>query len=106
MLYANVTFVPKTRKEVTALVKFLQRDKEYDEYRAQTRHCQQYRDAVKILRDLHSELYKDISVEELKKGLCLWGSSGLRARCEQLAEQFRLPTWDVIGDANSARPLD
>lgn len=104
-LYADVPFVPNSQREVKELIKFLDKDSEYAKYRRRTLRSKEYRTAIKVLRKFHRDLYKDLIDYKRIKGECPWRASGLTKMCEQLAEQFRLPHWDVVGAANSAVPL-
>ncbi len=104
-LYADVPFSPESKAELRQLMRFLDTDVEYAQYRRKTLRSKEYRTAIKVLRKFHRDLYKDLIDYKRVKGQCPWRASGLTKMCEQLARQFCLPHWDVVGDANSAVPL-
>lgn len=103
-LYADVPFVPQSKQELRKLMKFLD-NAEYSQYRRKTLRSKAYKTEIKVLRQFHRDLYKDKVDYKRIKGQCPWRASGLSAMCDKLALKFRLPAWDVVGDANSAVPL-
>ena len=104
-LYATVPFVPQSKQELRQLMSFLDRDAEYAKYRRKTLRSQAYKAEIKVLRQFHRDLYKDRVDYKRIVGQCPWRASGLSEMCDNLARKFRLPAWDVVGDANSAVPL-
>lgn len=104
-LYADVPFAPNSKQELKQLMKFIDSDSEYAVYRRKTLRSKAYRAEIKVLRKFHRDLYKDRVDYKRIVGQCPWTASGLSAMCDRLAEKFRLPAWDVVGDANSAVPL-
>ena len=104
-LYADVPFVPQSKQQLRQLMRFLDKDAEYSVYRRKTLRSKAYKTEIKVLRQFHRDLYKDKVDYRRIKGQCPWRASGLSKMCDRLAEKFRLPAWDVVGDANSAVPL-
>ena len=102
LLYPDVPFVPNSQKQVKQLIQFLDRDAEYSVYRRKTLRSKAYKTEIKVLRQFHRDLYKDKVDYKRIKGQCPWRASGLSKMCDALALKFRLPAWDVVGDANSA----
>ena len=101
MLYPDIIFAPQSQTQVKTLLRFLD-NKEYGVYRKRTVASHKFCAAVDQLRQHHKNLYANY------QGLGfatpdLWHSSGLYARCQQVAEQFRVPVYDVISSANSGQ---
>lgn len=67
----------------------------------------QYQQRIQQLRQKHEDLYSgrlgQPTAEQYK--LSPWEWSGLRADCVQVAEEFSVPGWSVLGHANSGAPM-
>ena len=95
-------FVPTSRKETQALMRYLDKNRPAINERKQD---PAYKSEIKQLREFHAKLYSsDFShLPRPKAGeeSCPWALSGLQARCYLVAERFQIPHFDVVGDANS-----
>lgn len=95
-------FVPTSRKETQALMRYLDKNRPAINERKQD---PAYKSEIKQLREFHAKLYSsDFShLPRPKAGeeVSPWALSGLQAECYRVAERFQVPFFDVVGDANS-----
>jgi hypothetical protein len=96
-------YTPATKQELKALVK-LCKSKEFAEHSARVEASAEFKAAVAVVRAKHAALFADPVVKaEHKKGLyCAWEKFGLKAACSEIAEQFGIPHWTILGHANSS----
>ena len=99
-------FAPETGKERRALLRHL--DSVANKQAIADRvNSIDYQLRIQPLRKKHEDLYSGKlgrpTVEQYK--LSPWEWSGLRADCVQVAEEFSVPYWTVLGHAGSESPL-
>ena len=89
-------FFPSTRKEVSALLKYIESNAPAI---ARRRKGSAYRAAVEIVRE---QLRASFAERAAGPGPCRWREIGVYSVCGEIAEQFQVPIYDVVGDANPA----
>lgn len=97
MSQANVVFAPQTQRQVRALLAYITEEtrKEIDTRRGSN----EYKAAVASVRDImRAHFEKNPPQRRVKE--CPWRVLGTYAQCQQIAELFSVPAWDVVGDAN------
>ena len=89
-------FFPSTRKEVSALLKYIESNAPAI---ARRRKGSAYRAAVNAVCE---KLRASFAVRPATLGPCRWREIGVYSVCGEIAEQFQVPIYDVVGDANPA----
>ena len=95
-------FVPTSKKETQALMRHLDKNRPAINERKQD---PAYKAEIEQLREFHAKLYSGNFNHLLKtkagEVYNPWELSGLQAECYRVAEEFQVPFFDVVGDANS-----
>lgn len=97
MPQANVVFAPQTQTQVRALLAYIT-----EETRASIdsrRASREYKTAVASVRDIMRAHFEK-NPPQRRVSVCPWQVLGTYAQCQQIAELFSVPAWDVVGDAN------
>lgn len=87
-------FYPSTRKEVTALLKYIENNAPAI---ARRRKGSAYRAAVNSVCE---QLRASFAARPATLGACRWREIGVYSVCGEIAEQFQVPLYDVVHDAN------
>lgn len=91
----TVVFAPHTKLQVKTLLQYI------DDNRPaiNRRKTADYRAAVKEVRVLMRAYFKVNPPQRIVK-ICPWGITGAKEMCQNIAEAFEVPYWDIVYEAN------
>jgi hypothetical protein len=91
----DVVFAPRTKLQVKTLLKYIE-----DNGRAINKNkTADYKAAVKEVRVLMRAYYLVNPPQRIVK-ICPWGITGAKEMCQNIAEAFEVPYWDIVYEAN------
>lgn len=97
MQQQNVVFAPQNKSQVRALLAYITEEtrKQIDTRRASN----EYRAAVASVRDIMRAHFA-VNPPQKRVKECPWRVLGTYTMCQNIAETYSVPAWDVVGDAN------
>ena len=94
MLYMQVVFAPETKQDLRNLLNYIDT---HASVIAKRRKNSEYLKEVNVVR---SKLAASFAERAPGPGACRWQEIGVLSICDKIAEQFQVPIYDVVGDAN------
>ena len=93
----TVVFAPQTKLQVRALLQYIENNRPV----INARKTADYLSAVKAVRDLMRAYYLVNPAQRIVKQ-CPWTLTGASAQCNNIAETYSVPVWDIVYEANPA----
>lgn len=97
----DVVFAPHTKLQVKALLQYIEDNRPA----INKRKTADYKAAVKEVRVLMRAYFKVNPPQRIVK-VCPWGITGAKEMCQNIAEAFCVPYWDIVYEANPAITRD
>ena len=90
-----VVFAPRTKLQVKTLLQYIEANRPA----INARKTADYKTAVNNVREI-MRAYFAVNPPQLRVKTCPWRQLGTDKMCASIAEQYSVPYWDVIGEAN------
>lgn len=90
----TVTYAPQTRKQVSALLRYLVKNN-IDETERKT---PAYYAECSVVRELMRAYFAKHPAQARIKGPCPWQITGASAMCQDIAVKYSIASWTVSGD--------
>ena len=91
----SVVFAPQTKLQVKALLQYIEENKPA----IAARKNEDYKTAVNKVREIMQQYFRINPPQRVVK-LCPWKTLGTDKMCANIAEEYKVPYWDVIAEAN------
>jgi hypothetical protein len=91
----SVVFAPQTKLQVKALLQYIEANRPA----INKRKTADYRAAVNAVREIMRAYYAVNPPQRIVK-TCPWNITGANNICANIAEEYKVPYWDVIAEAN------
>ena len=91
----DVVFAPQTKLQVKALLQYIENNRPA----INKRKTADYLSAVKAVREKMRAYYTVNPPQRIVK-VCPWNITGANNMCAVIAEQFKVPFWDIVYEAN------
>jgi len=92
----TVAFSPRSAQECKALLHYLNIKENRDA--VNTRKTEQYMQAVSQVREQLREFFQKNPPR--LTAFCAWKHIGADVACKRIAEQYSVPVWDILQEAN------
>ncbi len=93
----TVVFAPHTKLQVKELLQYI----EHNRPAINKNKTADYKAAVKEVRELMRAYFAVNPPQRIVK-ICPWSLTGAKEMCQNIAEAFEVPYWDIVYEANPA----
>jgi hypothetical protein len=91
----TVVFAPQTQLQCKALLQYIEENRPA----INARKTADYTAAVNAVKEI-MRAYFLVNPPQLKVKVCPWDIMGTTKMCKDIAEQFKVPYWDIAAEAN------
>ena len=91
----DVVFAPQNKLQVKALLQYIENNRPAINARKTEDYVASVNNVKEIMRG-----YFAVNPPQLKVKTCPWDIMGTSKMCRDIAEQFKVPYWDIIAEAN------
>jgi hypothetical protein len=91
----TVVFAPQNKLQVKALLQYI----EINRPAINARKTEDYVASVNNVKEIMRG-YFAVNPPQIKVKVCPWDIMGTSKMCRDIAEQFKVPYWDIIAEAN------
>ncbi len=88
-------YAPQNKLQVKALLQYIEANRPA----INARKTEDYVASVNKVKAIMAAYFKD-NPPQLKVKVCPWKLLGTSEMCRQIAEQYKVPYWDIIAEAN------
>lgn len=88
-------YAPQNKLQVKALLQYIEANRPA----INARKTEDYVKAVNGVKEI-MRAYFTVNPPQLKVKQCPWDITGASNMCKQIAEQFKVPYWDIVAEAN------
>ena len=88
-------YAPQNKMEVKALLQYIEANRPA----INKRKTAEYKQAVNSVREI-MRAYFAVNPPQLKVKVCPWTITGADNMCKAIAEEYSVPYWDIVAEAN------